>query len=726
MRRLFWVLVLLVSVAWHLAPVSAAQRVLLMAEGQSPTGRAGAMALGAAGTVGSLRATAQRNGTVRVIVGLRVPFAPSAELPAATARLQDQEIATAATAVSQRFAAAIARAPDRARAFTSVPFIALDVTPSELDRLAADPDVISVTEDIVLKHNLWESTPLIRAPQAWAAGYTGHDQVIAVIDDGIDKSHPFLAGKVVSEACYTDRGCPGSTSSSVAPGSGLPCRGCDHGTHVAGIAAGFLPGGRSGVAPGARLISIRVFTGETARLSDLLMGMDRVHALKDSFPIAAVNLSLGFPLRSSSSCDGVSPAMTAAVRQLKASGIASIVASGNSGDPRGISFPACISHAVSVGSVSDRDWGTCSFPGIAPSSTAADKVACYSDSSEILSLLAPGSLITSSVPGGGFAGMHGTSMAAPHVAGAFAVLRERAAGASVNELLGALRSTGKRVTDYRNSNITTPRIDVKAALDSFGVDDGKLPINLTLAGNGRGSVTFTPGGSAASCTASCSSRFDPGTVVMLHATANDKSFFAGWSGACTGMAGCSVTVSSAQSVTAVFTAIASGPPQPLLVTTAGSGGGSVSMSANGVATPCTGSCAANHPKGTLVTLTAAPAPGSALSAWSGACRGRKASCTVRMSAGKTVNATFTALPMFDVNYIKAGTGGGSIDVSAPQGAMSCTGSCSSQYPAGTTIRLTARPAPGAVFGGWSGLCKGRKTSCSLRLRAAGSVQATFN
>ena len=353
-------------------------------------------------------------------------------------------------------------------------------------------------------------------------------------------------------------------------------------------------------------------------------------------------------------------------------------------------------------------------------------VACYSNASSMLSLLAPGSYITSSLPNGSYGGEHGTSMAAPHVAGAFALLRERSTGASVNTVLDALRSTGKRVTDYRNSRITTPRIDVKAALDTFGIDDGKLPITLTLAGNGRGTVTFTPAGTAASCTDSCSSRFNPGTVVTLAATANNKSYFAGWSGACTGMAGCSVTLSSAQTVTAMFSAIASGPPQPLLVTTSGSGGGSVSISAYGVATSCTGSCTANHAEGTQVTLTAAPVPGTVLSGWSGACRGRKASCTVRMSTAKTVNATFTALPMFGVNYTKAGAGGGSIDVSTPQGTTNCSDSCSSQYPAGTTIKLTARPAPGAVFGGWSGLCKGRKTSCSVKLRAAGSVSATFN
>lgn len=733
MRRLFWVLVLLVSVVWHLTPVSAAQRVLLMADGQSPAGAAGAMALGASGTVGSLRAAAQKSGTVRVIVGLRVPFAPAMSLSAAEARQQDREIATATTAVSQRFAAAISRAPDRARAYANVPFIALDVTPAELDRLGADPDVISITPDMILTTNLMESATLVRATEAWVAGYTGRGQTIAVIDTGIDRHHPFLSGKVVSEACYTDRACPGGSSSSTASGSARPCSAsnCDHGTHVAGIAAGRLPGGLSGIAPDARIIAIQVFTPMSAaksytNMSDVLRGMERVYALRGSYNIAAVNMSLGTEDTYSSSCDRSIPAIKAMIDQLKAAGIATVISSGNDGVSNGLSMPACISSAVSVGSVSDRNWGTCYTDAGTPAPTATDMVACYSNASSMLSLLAPGSYITSSIPNGNYAGMHGTSMAAPHVAGAFALLRERATGASVKTVLDALRSTGKKVTDYRNSRITTPRIDVKAALDSFGIDDGKLPINLTLAGNGRGTVTFTPAGSAASCTESCASRFAPGTVVTLAATANNKSYFAGWSGACTGMAGCSVTVSSAQSVTAMFTSIASGPPQPLLVTTTGSGGGSVSVSANGVSTSCTGSCSANHPQATLVTLTAAPAPGAVLSAWSGACRGRKVSCTVRMSAAKSVNATFTALPMFDVNYTKAGSGGGSIDVSTPQGTMNCGDNCSSRYPAGTTIKLTARPAPGAVFGGWSGLCKGQKTSCSLRLRAAGSVWATFN
>lgn len=730
MRRLFWVFSLLVCLIWHLAPASAGQRVLLTADA-SPAEAVGAMVLRSSGPAGSLRSTARETGTVRVIVGLRVPFAPAMSLSAAEARQQDAEIAAAATAMRGRLATAFARAPDRARSFDTVPFMALEVTPAELDRLATDPDVISVTEDVQMTTSLVESAPLVRAPEAWAAGYTGKGQTVAVIDSGIDRFHPLLTGKVVSEACYTNRACPGGSSSSTAANSARPCSAsdCKHGTHVAGIVAGRLPSGLSGIAPDAQIIAIQVFTPVSSSesltyMSDVVKGLERVFALKDSFDIAAVNLSLGSDVTFSSSCDRSMPAMAAAIDQLKAAGIAAVVASGNGGVANGISLPACISSAVSVGAVSDRNWGTCSGSGITPAPTATDMVACYSNSAGLLSLLAPGSLITSSVPNGGYEALHGTSMAAPHVAGAFAVLGEKASTASVEDLLSALRTTGKTVSDYRNGRVT-PRIDVKAALDTLGTDAG-VAIALTIAGNGRGTVSFSPAGSSANCTASCSNRYAPGTVVTLGAAAGTKSIFAGWTGACSGMATCTVTMTAAQKVGASFLAISSGPQQVLSATTTGSGAGAVTIVGDGVSTSCSGTCTRSFGQGTTVTLTAAPASGSVLTSWSGACKGRKASCVVRLQSAKSVTANFTALPFHAVSLTKAGAGDGAIDVDASGSVTSCVANCSTSYAAGTMLRLTARPAAGKRFGEWSGACRGQKTRCSFTVRAAASVSATFN
>ena len=112
--------------------------------------------------------------------------------------------------------------------------------------------------------------------------------------------------------------------------------------------------------------------------------------------------------------------------------------------------PACVSTAVSVGST-----------------TKADAVSWFSNVTPFLSLFAPGDSITSSVPGGGYEIASGTSMAAPHVAGAWALMRQAAPTASVTAILNALRSTGLPVTDNRfwaSGTVTVPRIRVFQAL----------------------------------------------------------------------------------------------------------------------------------------------------------------------------------------------------------------------------------------------------------------------
>ena len=105
-------------------------------------------------------------------------------------------------------------------------------------------------DDVLLFPVLTDSTPLVEADQAWNAGYNGSGTVIAVLDTGVDKAHPFLTGKVVEEACYskTEPGvsqtlCPNGLDQQIGPGAAVPCTltNCFHGTHVAGIAAGSDP-----------------------------------------------------------------------------------------------------------------------------------------------------------------------------------------------------------------------------------------------------------------------------------------------------------------------------------------------------------------------------------------------------------------------------------------------------------------------------------------------------
>jgi subtilisin family serine protease len=429
---------------------------------------------------GDLVRKAAARGTVPVIVQLAVPAIPEGHLPDGVAvGAQRRGIVAAQGAL----VAALSGLGHRVRRqYASIPYVALDLGVDALTRLAGQPGLVAgITEDVPLPPLLAESVPLVEADRAQGSGFTGAGMVIAVLDTGVDASHPFLAGRVVQEACFAvgqdatpgAGDCPNGLSSQVGPGAGGPCSyavsGCRHGTHVAGIAAGAAGPIGPGVASGAGLMSIRVFSRFTGAQcgfvedpcalswsSDQIAGLESVYALRHSHQFAAVNMSLGGGAYASlASCDADNPAMKAAIDNLRSVGIATVIASGNTGFTNALSRPACISSAVSVGSTADGSAGS-----------VADRVSMYSNSAPFLSLLAPGELVTSSVPGGGFATFQGTSMAAPHVAGAWALLKQARPAASVGEVLAALQGTGHPIVDPRNG-VATARIRLLPALDAI-------------------------------------------------------------------------------------------------------------------------------------------------------------------------------------------------------------------------------------------------------------------
>jgi hypothetical protein len=255
--------------------------------------------------------------------------------------------------------------------------------------------------------------------------------------------------------------CPNDATESTAPGSGANCTvagDCAHGTSIAGVALG--------VAPDANLISIQVNSrfndavscpGGTpcirTRLSDLMRGLDHVFHLRNTtaLSIAAANVSLANG-SSSVFCDsGVGNMVKPSIDQLRSVGIATVIASGNDGLTNAIGRPSCISSAVSVGATGD---------GV---SLPADQVMPDSNSAMILSLLAPGFYNSAPVPGGDFSNVSGTSVAAAHVSGAWAIIKQPLPNASVPVVLSRLVNNGVDVTDSRN-NITKKRINVDAAL----------------------------------------------------------------------------------------------------------------------------------------------------------------------------------------------------------------------------------------------------------------------
>lgn len=411
---------------------------------------------------------AQSSGSLRVIVKLAVDFQPEGHiLSPFAATSQRTRIAQAQDRVLKRLTAFQSRP---ARRFRHIPYVALQVNADALADLLANPQVLDIIEDVPVPPILSDSVPLIGAVDVWDSGYTGDGQTVVILDTGVDGSHPFLQDKVVSEACFsTTYGflgattvCPNGQEEQIGAGAGVPCSvdGCYHGTHVAGIAAG---SGDTlwGVAPDATVIAVQVFSrfdGSTCGpdpgdspcvlsfTSDQMAALDWVYDQRGSFTIASVNMSLGGD-RFTAACD--TDSRKPAIDNLVSVGIATVIAAGNEYYVDALGAPACISSAVSVGAT-----------------TKSDSVASFSNVSNLLDVFAPGSSIYSSMPGTSYAYLSGTSMAAPHVAGAWALLKSADPAASVAQVLDALTSTGPLITDTRpGGSVTKPRIQVDAALD---------------------------------------------------------------------------------------------------------------------------------------------------------------------------------------------------------------------------------------------------------------------
>ncbi|MFF8381423.1 S8 family serine peptidase [Streptomyces sp. NPDC015661] len=371
-----------------------------------------------------------------------------------------------------------ATAGETKQEFETVPVVTLKVDRAGLDQLAAKPGVVSVTEDKAEPATLDQSIPLIGGDDAFAAGKTGTGQAIAVLDTGVETGHPFLKNRVVAEACFSPSDaesgvvslCPNGTDTQEGTGAANTAAGpcatmaaCDHGTHVAGIAAGNGTGitgaPKHGVAPGANIVAIQVFSQFTTEefcggiapcvgsyQSAQLKGLEHVLKLKQAgTPIVAANLSLGNG-RYATACD--TDLRKPVVDSLLTAGVATVIAAGNNGHTDAVSMPGCISSAITVGSTTDDD-----------------ELSAFTNRGPLLDLFAPGTGIVSSVPGGAYASKNGTSMAAPHVAGAYAVLKQAFPTKSIADLTALLKSSGRGII---YTGATTPRIDLGAALSGGG------------------------------------------------------------------------------------------------------------------------------------------------------------------------------------------------------------------------------------------------------------------
>ena len=252
-------------------------------------------------------------------------------------------------------------------------------------------------------------------------------------------------------------------------------------------------------------------------------------------------------------------------------------------------------------------------------------------------------------------------------------------------------------------------------------------LTVTKAGTGTGTVTSSPGG--INCGSTCSASYTASTSVTLTATAASGSTFTGWSGAsCSGTGTCIVTLTAATTLTASFTLPDTTPPAVSVATTttATYSTGTSSLTLGGMASDNVGVTQVSWANdrggsGTASGTTSWNVSGIALQ--SGA---NVLSVTARDAAGNTRAATVTVTytPPITYNTLNVSVGGSGNVISTPSG-IDCGIACSAAFGANTTVNLTATPATGFTFTGWSGGgCFGTGT-CTVTMDAAQTVTATF-
>ncbi len=309
---------------------------------------------------------------------------------------------------------------------------------------------------------LTQSRPLVRLPEVENLGFDGAGVTVVVLDTGVDYTLNDFGN---CTAPGTPAGCRVAVAGDLAPDDGqLDQNG--HGTNVSAIVAG--------VAAGADLAVFDVFVGSSAFDSDIIAGIDWAIANQAAYNIAAINMSLGGTTKFTDPCTSTNPffrPFRTPITNARNIGILSAVASGNETYTDGLTEPACVPEAVSVGAVYDANLGALNWSVCTDNSTSADRVTCFSNSADYLNMLAPGALINA----GGFS-FGGTSQATPHVAAAIAVLHQIYPGESADDIHARLVASGKPVTDPRNG-LVFPRLDLWQATGAVN-DDFETPYQL--------------------------------------------------------------------------------------------------------------------------------------------------------------------------------------------------------------------------------------------------------
>jgi len=297
-------------------------------------------------------------------------------------------------------------APKIEQQFKLFPGEAIKVTAADIDELSKHADVEHIWPDLPVHTYLNTSVPHIHAPQVWEAGVKGTGIKVAVVDTGIDPTHPDFEGRIMATASF------------IGGDSAVDDNG--HGTHVSGIVLG--SGAKSngkyvGVAPEAHLYTAKVLDARGGgTMSGVMAGIEWA-VLEQN--VQVINLSLG----SDTSCDGTDALSTLCDEAVLQAGVVMCVAAGNAGPAsRTVGSPGCARYVITVGAINDSDQ-IASFSSRGPTADGRVKPDLVYPGVNIVAPQAAGTSMGRVVEPG-YVSADGTSMATPHAAGVAALMRQ--------------------------------------------------------------------------------------------------------------------------------------------------------------------------------------------------------------------------------------------------------------------------------------------------------------
>ncbi len=398
--------------------------------------------------------------------------------------------------------------------FQLIPSISCEIPANLLNSLSINPIIDSVEPIEKGKLLTKQGIPQIGG-DVYRSQYTGNGISIAIVDNGIEADHPYLGDGEFGVLTAKIKG-----GRSFVPGDGSYVTPSDtHGTACAGIAAGGLDYKElnddyiGGVAYNSHLYSLKILEGKNDIESDVVCSAIEWCTLQKEYvdsSLLVISMSFGvngFLSPYDGYCDNKYTSLYNAVNVAKGKGITLVAASGNDGDTNGMNSPACLSNVISVGAVYDNSIPNYKYIDnntviCGPEQGEPDKVACFSNSSWSLDLLAPSYQAATTIIGGSiYDGFSGTSAACPYVAGAVAVIQEAADDIlghylTPDEIREKLTSTGDNIADHRAgaNNRVTPRINIAKAIQSM-----MHKVTVSSDSNGSidpiGEVYVKPGGS---------------------------------------------------------------------------------------------------------------------------------------------------------------------------------------------------------------------------------------